>query len=259
MKRSLAVLALATAAIPATARAQAEEKCAPAAAHVCVTVLFTLSGGNTINAFIYNGSGGEGASWQSSLSQFAIGSLPTTGTWSLAGVHYNDWNSTTLTLDSDGSTALASDGGWSFSSGFADLSMTTEAGADGPGGNGGVVPCAGGPSGGGTKFMTCEGDGTAFGTQDDWLEISFVNSLGGLTQTTLDDLSWAFKVQDVQGLSGNSFECNEVVGTDKFCSTDDISIPQGGDAVPEPATMSLLAFGMTGLAAVGRRRRRKTA
>jgi hypothetical protein len=259
MKKSIAGLALAAAvALPAAANAQAEQKCAPTAAHVCVTVLFTLSGDNTINAFIFNGSNSEGVNWQSSLSQFAIGALPTTGTWSLDGVHYNDWNPTTLTLDSNGATALASDGGWSFASGFSDLSMTTQAGADGPGGNGGVTTCDGPTGGGGTKFATCEGNGTAFGTQDDWLEISFLYSLGGLTQTTLDNLTWAFKVQAVEGLNGNSFECNDVsTNTDKYCQTDDISIPLE-DSVPEPGTMSLLAIGLTGMAAAGRRRRKKS-
>jgi hypothetical protein len=45
-----------------------------------------------------------------------------------------------------------------------------------------------------------------------------------------------------------------VAGSDIFCGSVDIpGTPQ--DVIPEPATMSLLAMGLAGLAATGRRRR----
>jgi hypothetical protein len=253
MKRYLS-LALASVALlaPKPALAQ-QELCAPSAVHLCVESKFTLTGTNTLNVFVFNGASGEGVNWQSVVTQLAIGGLPTTGSWSLVGAYFNDWNGSALA--SNGATALASNGGWGFTSSFADLALTSEAGAAGPGGNGGISTCDG-PFGGppNIKYRTCEGGGTGFGTQDDWFEFSFRYSAGGLNSSTLDNLTWGFKAQAVEGFDGQSYECNTVSTSGKFCSPDNIDVPK--EVTPEPATMSMLAAGLVGMAAAAKRRRK---
>ena len=243
--------------VPAGLRAQ-QELCAPTADHVCVVAKFTLTGNNTLNVFLFNGASGEGVNWQSVLTKLGIGALPTAGTWSLAAAYFNDWNGTSLV--SNGATALTNKGGWTFDTSNPELGLTIRAGADGPGGNGGISTCDGPTGGSGTKYRTCEGDGTGFGPTDDWFEFSFQYSAGGLTQTTLNNLTWGFKTQSVEALHGQSFECNTTVTNptaDKYCTSH-----EGGDGLdgpkevaPEPATMGLLAFGLVGLAMASRRRR----
>lgn len=253
MKRYLS-LALTSAALLAPRLAQAQQElCAPSAVHVCVTTKFTLTGSNTLNVFVFNGASGEGVNWQSVLTQLAIGGLPSAGSWSLAAAYFNDWNGSSLA--SDGTSALASKGGWAFTSSFADLALTSEAGAAGPGGNGGISTCDG-PVGGppNIKYRTCEGGGSAFGAQDDWFEFSFLYSAGGLYSSTLDNVTWGFKTQAVEGFDGQSYECNTVSTSGKFCSPDNIDVPK--EVTPEPATMSMLAVGLAGMAAAAKRRRK---
>ena len=259
MKRYLS-LALTSAALLAPRIAQAQQElCAPSAIHLCVESKFTLTGTNTLNVFVFNGASAEGVNWQSVLTQLAIGGLPGGGTWSLAATYFNDWNGSALT--SNGATALASKGGWGFTSSFADLALTSEAGANGPGGSGGISTCDG-PIGGGAvnkKYRTCEGDGTGFGAQDDWFEFSFLYSAGGLNSATLANLTWGFKAQGVEGDPDGhggfaSYECNTVSTSGKYCSPDNIDVPK--EVTPEPATMSMLAVGLAGMAAAAKRRRK---
>jgi hypothetical protein len=253
MKRLVAGYALCALAVPAIASAQ-QELCAPGAGGVCVAAKFTLTGSNMINAYLFNGANGQGA-FQSILTQFAIGGLPTAGTWSLFSDSFNDWDGSSLV--SDGSNTLPSKGGWSAPTpAFSDLGFVFEAGAKGPGGNGGLSTCAGPTAGPSPKYRTCEGDG-AFGTTDDWFKFNFLYSSGGLSQSTLANLSWGFKTQSADGFHGQSFECNSTVTNplaDKYCvASDDVSLPK--DVVPEPATMGLLALGLVGLVSTKRKRR----
>ena len=118
-------------------------------------------------------------------------------------------------------------------------------------------PAPGRIAGPSTKYRTCEGGGNGFGATDDWFKFTFLYSGGGLGQSTLANLSWGFKTQSTDGFHGQSFECNSTVTNplaDKYCvATDGFDLPK--DVVPEPAAMSLLAFGLVALVSVGRRRR----
>ena len=258
MKKYVGLALLAASVVAPQAASAQQELCSPNATdHVCVTAKFVLSGSNTINVFVFNGSSGEGVNWQSVLTQFAIGGVPSVGSWSLAADYFNDYNGTTLV--SDGSVALASNGGWGAPTpAFSDLGFTITTGAAGPGGSGGISTCDGPASTvNNPVWRTCEGDGSGFGATDDWFKFSFLYSAGGLNQSTLDNLSWGFKVQSVEGLAGQSFECNSTVtdpAADKYCTLQTGGVPEE-TPVPEPATMSLMAFGLVGIAAAAKRRR----
>jgi hypothetical protein len=250
------ILASAALLAPQLARAQ-QTLCVPDTEGYCVEAMFTLSSDNTINAFVFNGPGSNGAV-QSVLTQFALGGLPAAGTWSLASTRFNDWNGTSVVTD--GSNALPSNGGWQGPvAAFADLGMAFQTGASGPGGNGGISTCAGPVGGSGTKYRTCDGAGASFGAQDDWFEFSFAYSAGGLSQATLDNLTWGFKAQSAIPIPGPhtpflGYECSTVSTSDKFCLLETVGAPK--DVVPEPATMTLMALAVAGMAAANLRRKR---
>ena len=253
--KKFAGLALGAAALlaPSTAHATDGTMCAPTSVHLCVAAKFTLTGSNTLNVFLFNGPTVGSSGWQSIITGFGVYNLGSLGgSWSLAGVSFNDWNGA--------STANGTISGWSFETagGLNSLGVALNAGAAG-GGSSGISTCDGPTSNGGnTRWQTCEG-GATFSANADWLEFSFTHTSGTALDTGggLALLQWGFKGQAVEGISGNSFECTSGIGSKKVCTSDGTGSNTEIDVVPEPATMSLLAMGLAGMAAASRRRRKK--
>ena len=243
------VLSLASAALlaPQVGRAQVTENiCGSSGATlVCTRAKFQLSGGN-LQVFLFNGVG-TASTIASSVQGVGVFNLDSYGgSWALGSVSYVD-NGVASDVSSD----------WSFTTGFPGLHVSFNDGADASG-NGGLTTCAGPTGGSGTNYKTCDGEAnpTFTGTQD-WVLFTFTHTGGtALNTAALSQLDWGWKAQRV-GTANKSLECDSELGNVDTCTTD-----QGGGTledtpVPEPATMSLMAFGLAGMAAAAKRRRKR--
>ncbi|MES2304396.1 MAG: PEP-CTERM sorting domain-containing protein [Gemmatimonadota bacterium] len=259
--KKFAGMALGVAALmaPVAARADVTEtRCAGstgAGTLTCVTAKFALSGGN-LQVYLFNGSTAGSKIIASSLQGFGVFGLGGyAGSWTLGSAIWQNYVGVAGVASGD----VTAD--WSFVTSIPGVGVTFNGGAD-AGGNGGLVTCAGPSGGSGTNYKTCDGSpGPTFSGNEDWMVIT-LNHTGGtaLDAAALTALEWGWKAQRV-GANSISLECvsNAAVGTAKYCGTDDSTGGNEGedDVVPEPATMSLLAMGLAGMAANRRRRRNK--
>jgi hypothetical protein len=231
---------------PVAARAQVvENMCGSSGTHlVCTRAKFQLSGGN-LQVLLFNGVG-TASTIMSSVQGVGVFNLDSYGgSWGLGGVSY---------VDGGVASDVSSD--WSFVTGFPGLHVTFNAGADASG-NGGLTTCAGPTGGSGTDYETCAGEASpSFSGTEDWVLFTFTHTGGtALNAAALTALQWGWKAQRV-GTDSKSLECDSAPGNVDSCTAD-----QGGGTLedtptPEPATMGLMAFGLAGMAAAARRRRK---
>jgi len=246
MKKVIGLALVAAAALaPRPARAQVtEDMCGSSGlTQVCTRAKFQLSGGN-LQVLLFNGVGAASlvASSVQGVGVFNLDSY--LGTWGLGGVSYVD-NGVASDVSSD----------WTFVTGFPGLHVTFNAGADASG-NGGLTTCAGPTGGSGTNYKTCDGEANpTFTGAQDWVLFTFTHTGGtALDAAALTALEWGWKAQRV-GAANMSLECDSAPGNVDTCTS------EGGGTleetpVPEPATMGLMAFGLAGMAAAAKRRRK---
>lgn len=219
---------------------------------VCVLAEFTLTNSNTtLNMFAFNGITPETQNVASSITGVVV-NLPS----QFVGTPPN---SVTVGFRNGMDPVSDVSSNWAFQTQILQgTTLTADVGSQSVG-NQGFTTCGGPASGGGasTRWATCDRPTLgAFGTGWDYMVFSWTFN-SQIDPGLLNGIGWGFRGQSI-GPNGGSIKCI----TDDFatggnqnvlCDVDNFGDPS--EIVPEPATMTLLATGLVGLAAARRRRK----
>lgn len=270
--RKFAGLALGFAALAAPTSAHAVDPTktigwCSSVANVCATAKFTLTGGNNLEMLVYNGWAGTTytGGTASYINDIVIYGLPFAGVYTEGSAQFFDFNSgtNTQTVTSEGAGAWGS-WTWSGTGGFSPNPGGNPFGIGGDHGYVGIATCAG-PVDAAKKTQTCNPSGTGpqFDANEDYARFLFTFA-SPITAPQFAGLQWGAHVQAIGG-TGQSIKCYSganMNSAEQNCPGIVTENPPGGgtgedDVVPEPATMTLMAVGLAGMAVANRKRRKQ--